>query len=155
MNYNKRAAAGTIALAICLSGGAIALAGAANADSSNAATPAVPAHTDEPTIVILTAGAQAHIVDTTLAAPLAAALQAPVLLTTPSEIDSSTAATIRRIDPDEIIIVGGSDAVSTTIETQAVRLIGGDRKDITRLAGQTRYDTARAIADALSATDAG
>jgi hypothetical protein len=79
--------------------------------------------------------------------PLAVAKDAPLLLTTPSSLDPAVAKEIERVAPSgsTVYLLGGTAALSSTVEDQVAAL--GD--DPVRLAGQTRFGTAVAVAQAL------
>jgi putative cell wall-binding protein len=68
---------------------------------------------------------------------------APVLLTQPNDVPDTVLAAIDAIDPAEVVLLGGttaiSDAVKTEVETAAPTV---------RRAGPTRYDTAAALSSA-------
>ncbi|HEX9549520.1 MAG TPA: cell wall-binding repeat-containing protein [Candidatus Limnocylindrales bacterium] len=70
---------------------------------------------------------------------------APVLLVARDRIPDSIAAELRRLAPAEIIILGGTAAVSASIE-EALR--GYTSGAVSRLAGSDRYDTSLAISRA-------
>jgi putative cell wall-binding protein len=81
--------------------------------------------------------------DALAAAPLAGALDAPVLLTLSAVLAPETRAEIERLGATDAYIIGGTGAVSQSAET-ALRAIGGMR--VTRLGGATRYETALEVA---------
>lgn len=76
------------------------------------------------------------------AAPLAVKLQAPLLLTPASRLNPGAAAEIRRLQPAQVIVVGGTGAVSATVVNELQALA----KSVTRLGGANRYETAQKIA---------
>lgn len=80
--------------------------------------------------------------DALVAAAPAGMLEAPILLTASDQLPGSTETTLAHLDPDELIVVGGSAAVSEDVAETA-----GEAADapITRLSGPTRFATARAI----------
>ncbi|WP_165391896.1 cell wall-binding repeat-containing protein [Zhihengliuella halotolerans] len=79
--------------------------------------------------------------DALVAAPAAARHEAPLLLTRTDRLDSTTATEIERLNPTEIVIVGGPAAVSEEVARQA----GKHSDQVTRLAGENRYETANKI----------
>ncbi|NLI92249.1 MAG: S8 family serine peptidase [Peptococcaceae bacterium] len=85
--------------------------------------------------------------DALAGAPLAYKYHAPVLLTSPNEISSDVLQTIRYLAPKRIIILGGTGAVSSSVQSELQKLAY-----VTRVAGETRYTTASAIADLLGTT---
>lgn len=82
----------------------------------------------------------ANFPDALAAAPAAAKMGGPVLLSAGGSLSSETASELDRLDPARIVLVGGtgvlSDAVASTADLYDT---GGG---VTRLAGIDRYDTA-------------
>jgi putative cell wall-binding protein len=79
-----------------------------------------------------------------LAGGAASALQRGVLLLTgPDELSSTTADAIRRRDPERIVIVGGSAAVSAHVEEQLQEIA-----PVKRISGEDRFATAVALSKA-------
>lgn len=76
------------------------------------------------------------------AGPAAAALEAPVVLTQPDVIPPATAKELRRLAPQEIVVVGGDGAVSSSVES-TLRTYAAM---VTRVSGADRYQTSRALA---------
>jgi putative cell wall-binding protein len=76
--------------------------------------------------------------DALVAGPPAGLDSAPVLLTAPNELPASVAAEIRRLRPTEIVIVGGTRAVSSRVQSQLTPLASA----VTRIGGVDRYATA-------------
>jgi len=83
--------------------------------------------------------------DSLAAAPLSKKLDAPILMTGSSALDSRTLAGIRELGARNIYIVGGTVAISQGIEDSL--------KDytVTRIAGQQGYDTAALISSYVGA----
>lgn len=79
--------------------------------------------------------------DALAAAPAAAALGAPLLLTPAAVLRADVLAEIVRLAPTRVRIVGGVSVVSRSVQTQLEKL--GYQVD--RLAGADRYATARSI----------
>ena len=75
--------------------------------------------------------------DSTAGAGLAGALDAPILLTSPSYLPGSISDAIKTLKASNVIILGGTSAVSSDVEN-ALR---GIVSNIERLWGDTRYDT--------------
>jgi subtilisin family serine protease len=84
------------------------------------------------------------------AAGLAGKLGAPVLLTGSASLDPAVAAEIRRLGAGTVWLAGGDAALSPAV-ADALRGLG---VEVRRLAGATRYDTARLIAEQLGSTTA-
>ena len=80
--------------------------------------------------------------DALAGAAVAAQGNAPVLLVTPTSIPSVVAAELQRLNPPEIIVLGGTPSVSAGVAAQLDAYTAGA---VTRLAGPSRYDTAIAI----------
>ncbi|OAA90787.1 cell wall-binding repeat-containing protein [Clostridium ljungdahlii] len=77
--------------------------------------------------------------------PLAHAYDAPILLTRVSALPDDIRAEITSLTPKNIVILGGTGVVSQGIE-DGLKAKG---YNVTRIAGQTRYDTAIQIAKEL------
>ncbi len=75
------------------------------------------------------------------ASPVASDLGAPVLLTEARELTATTHAELIRLSPGIVVIAGGTNAVSNSVET-SIRDLGFD---VTRIAGPDRYGTAAAL----------
>lgn len=83
-------------------------------------------------------------VDAIAAGAWAAQTGWPVLLTATETLSAATAAALDELDPDRVVVVGGTAAVSDTAAQQAAA--GGRRLD--RVAGDSRFATAAAVAAA-------
>ncbi|WP_153390203.1 cell wall-binding repeat-containing protein [Ornithinicoccus hortensis] len=66
---------------------------------------------------------------------------APILLVKADAIPSTTAAALAALAPSEIIVIGGTNSVSTGVEDTL-----GESADVRRIAGANRYETAALIA---------
>lgn len=102
---------------------------------------------------ILFVASGANFPDALSAAPVAAFLGAPLLLTDPNNVSSYVLAEIARLHPDRIIIVGGLAVVSQQVESQL-----GAYAEVARIAGSDRYETSRqlvgaAFLDRIATTD--
>jgi putative cell wall-binding protein len=83
-----------------------------------------------------------------LAGGPAAALQGgPLLLVAPDSIPATVAAELTRLQPQQIVLLGGTAAVSSAVESQ---LAGYTSGQVTRVAGADRYDTAAQLAGRFS-----
>lgn len=80
--------------------------------------------------------------DALAAGPAAAALGGPLLLTDPDSLPTSVRDEIVRLNPANIIVVGGTGAVSASVYAALTPLA----PSIERWAGTDRYDTSREIA---------
>ena len=88
------------------------------------------------------------------AAPLAYALDAPILLVAPGYIPGSVETIITELGSTKAYVIGGEAALSATVvdELEALGMASGD---ITRIGGENRYDTARLTALELDAVTGG
>ncbi|KGK91568.1 peptidase [Desulfosporosinus sp. HMP52] len=79
--------------------------------------------------------------DALAGAPLAYKLQAPILLSSSSELTEDVRVEIQRLAPKTVYLLGGTAALSARIETEL-----GQTYEVKRLYGYTAEGTARAIA---------
>lgn len=84
--------------------------------------------------------------DALSAAPIAAALGGPLLLTPRTALPAAVAAELQRLAPAEVIIVGGPAIVGDTVAHQ-VEALGSPTR---RIFGADRYATSRALIAALA-----
>lgn len=93
--------------------------------------------------------------DALSAAPLAAKLGGPLLLSTSRSLSPATEAEIRRLQPDHIIMLGGPGALSPMVE-RALRQLLPENGAVERISGVDRYATSLALAERgwPTATDA-
>ena len=84
--------------------------------------------------------------DALAAAPAAALSGAPILLVNPDSIPAATAQELARLGADRIVLLGGPVAVNAAV-AQALEAYA-DAGTVTRVWGQTLYDTAAAISAA-------
>ncbi len=75
----------------------------------------------------------------------------PVLLTHKDYLDNVTDQALTNVGITDVVIVGGTGAVSQTVEDQLVMHFGGNHDHVLRVAGVDRYQTADKLA--LWATD--
>lgn len=88
--------------------------------------------------------------DALAAGPAAAAVGAPLLLVEQASVPASTTAELARLAPSEIVVLGGTAAVSDGVLAALGRAVPG--ATVRRVAGTDRYATAaRAMADAFPA----
>jgi len=83
--------------------------------------------------------------DALSAAPLAGKYSAPILLTQNDVLPKSIDDEIKRLGVKELFIVGGTGVISAGVETA----LKAQSIKVTRISGQTRYDTAVAVAGHL------
>jgi putative cell wall-binding protein len=106
-----------------------------------AASEAFPSRSDDPSgrhIVFIASGT--NFPDALSAGPAASALLAPLLLVQQNGLPASTQAALDRLQPEKIVVVGGPASVSADV-AQAL----GKTAPVTRLAGDDRFATSRAI----------
>jgi len=77
-------------------------------------------------------------------AALAGAVGGPILLTEPGALPTAVATAISALGADKAIILGGTAAVSSAVESSLVALLGA--ADVDRIEGADRYGTAREVA---------
>ena len=90
--------------------------------------------------------------DALAAAPAAAALGGPVLLTQQDSLPDVTKTELQRLHPQRILIVGGLGVVSGSVETALGDLTNGT---VTRVAGNDRFATAADLATTTFTNGAG
>ena len=64
--------------------------------------------------------------DALAATTSAAAVQAPLLLTAPTELSPATRAEVERLAPQKVVVVGGPDHVGDNVLTELSGLVGGN-----------------------------
>ncbi|MEB1808294.1 MAG: cell wall-binding repeat-containing protein [Bacillaceae bacterium] len=84
--------------------------------------------------------------DALAGAPLAYKYDAPILLTAPNRLVGVTEQEIRRLKAKEVIILGGTVAVSEAVEQ---KLVNDLNLNVKRIAGKNRYETAELIASEI------
>lgn len=89
--------------------------------------------------------------DALAASPMATWNWAPILLTDRTSLPPATVDAIADLGITDVVIVGGTAAVSANVETQLNGLLGSTHVD--RIWGTTRYQTARKFAEWASDTN--
>lgn len=79
--------------------------------------------------------------------PLANELSAPLLLTRAHGLNADSRSEIERLNPNEVIILGGETAVSSAVEQE----LGELASTVTRIGGDNRFQTAELIAERVVA----
>jgi putative cell wall-binding protein len=102
---------------------------------------AISAGTFDPGVNVVYVANGLGFPDALAAGPAAAELGGPLLLVTASSIPSETATELDRLNPDEIIVAGGTGVVSDAVKTA----LGAYSSTVNRQAGLNRYATAAAI----------
>lgn len=82
--------------------------------------------------------------DALAAAPLAASLEAPILLTDRGEVPSATLVALVELGVQEVVLLGGTGVISQQVEDA----LAGGPFEVSRQAGAGRYETAAALAQA-------
>ncbi len=85
--------------------------------------------------------------DALAAAPFAYLVNAPILLTTPSQLGAATLTEIQRLKPKKIYLIGGKSAISEATES----MLQTAGYTVQRISGDNRYTTAISIADQMNA----
>jgi len=85
--------------------------------------------------------------DALASAPLAGALDAPLLLSAVETLPVDTAGELARLKPEHIIVLGGTGAIASEVASAAASAAGLTPDDVTRIGGMDRYETAALIAD--------
>ena len=80
--------------------------------------------------------------DALSAVPVAGAAGGPILLVPGTTIPGSVASELNRLNPDSIVVLGGTAVVSSQVETQLAAYTNGS---VTRIAGADRFATAAAL----------
>lgn len=88
--------------------------------------------------------------DAVAAAALAASYDAPVLLNPPKGLAGPVRDALQRLDTDQVTILGGTNAMSKTVEGE-LRDLG---LDVDRIAGGDRFETAAAVAESVTVRNA-
>lgn len=78
--------------------------------------------------------------------PLAYQTDSPILLTQKNQLSEVAKREIKRLKAEKVVILGGTAAVEKTVEDQLVKL----GLQVERIAGNTRFETARKIADKVN-----
>ncbi|TLM77161.1 MAG: cell wall-binding repeat-containing protein [Actinobacteria bacterium] len=93
--------------------------------------------------------------DALSASALAGAYDSPVILTPPGYLGTDANVEIMRMNAQRVVIVGGTAAVSDTVEDDLVAMGYDQPGDIERIAGVDRYQTSAQVADKVIALTAG
>jgi putative cell wall-binding protein len=104
---------------------------------------AVSAKAFQPNVPVAYLASGESFADALAAGPAAARGGGPVLLTQPGALPTSTATELNRLKPGAIVIVGGTTAVSSGVQTAVQQYTTGS---VTRVSGADRYDTAGLLA---------
>jgi autotransporter-associated beta strand protein len=108
---------------------------------ATAAQVAAETHPDGAHLVYVASGTSAA--DALTAGAVAAAANAPLLLVAHDRVPAATAQALRNLGPTRVVVVGGSTAISATVEAEVRRITG---TTVTRIGGADRYETAALLA---------
>lgn len=94
--------------------------------------------------------------DAVAASALSATTKRPVLLVTRDGLPEATADALNDLKISEVVIVGGPGSVSATVAARIEDSDGDGRNErkVTRVSGESRYDTSAAVADQAAAAGA-
>jgi putative cell wall-binding protein len=76
--------------------------------------------------------------------------RAPILLVTRDRVPASVASELQRLDPNTLVLLGGTAAIASSVKSDLESLTGAS---VQRLAGGDRYATAAAISAASFGSD--
>ena len=79
---------------------------------------------------------------------LAGCLDAPILITAPGDLPATIEAEIERLGATDVVIVGGTAAVSVAVEDRLSDEMG---LSVERIGGRDRYEVSRRIAEEVRA----
>lgn len=86
--------------------------------------------------------------DAAAAAPLAYALDGPILLSGSAALDSRAAAELKRLKPRRVLLVGGTGSLSDRVKNSVRSTL--PLANVERIAGPDRYSTAAAVSKRLT-----
>ncbi|WP_052504482.1 SpoIID/LytB domain-containing protein [Rossellomorea aquimaris] len=84
-------------------------------------------------------------IDALTGSVLAKKLDSPLLLTTSKSLPDTVLDEIKRLQPEKVYLLGGTNAISSNVENQLKGL-----SDVTRISGAERYETAVKVADEIN-----
>ena len=87
--------------------------------------------------------------DALAAGPAASYLGGGLLLVTPTSIPEIVAAELERLQPDRIVVVGGTPAINADVE----EALGDYSSDVDRIGGDDRFETSRMVVEDAWGTD--
>lgn len=102
---------------------------------------------DSSTDTVIIASAYS-VVDGVSATPLASIKNAPILLVDKNEVTNSTKEELKRLNPSNIILIGGTDVVNDNIYKEVKSILPS--ASIKRIGGINRYETSLNIAKEMS-----
>jgi putative cell wall-binding protein len=137
-------------MALALTGLSLAVSGASSAptfsrlsgDDRYGTAAAISAATFAPGAPVAYVATGKAFADALSGGPAAAAGRGPILLTDPATLPAPTVSELQRLKPGKIVILGGTTAVSTDVETRLGSFTSGS---VVRIAGTDRYETSAAL----------
>ena len=105
----------------------------------------------KPGVPVVYVATGASYPDALAGAPAARIGNGPLLLTAPGYLPTATATELARLKPGRIVILGGTGAVSSSVQRT---LDGYTAGSVTRISGADRYATAAAISTAVAPSGA-
>jgi putative cell wall-binding protein len=109
---------------------------------------AISAETFSPGVAIAFVATGETFPDSLAAGPAAGRLKSPILLTPRAELAAATRTELARLAPQQIVVLGGTAAISPSVEGGLANYTAGS---VTRLAGADRFATAARISAAYFA----
>lgn len=103
--------------------------------------------TFEPGVPVAFIATGANFPDAMTGGPLAASIGSPVLLVIGDVVPPATASELRRLRPDRIVVLGGTEVVSAEVAEELVPFVDSVAS-VERLSGDNRFETAAEIARA-------
>lgn len=131
---------GEATVGACSGGGAICR--VASADRYGTAV-AASQHANGPDTAVVYIAVGTNFPDAIAAGPAAAHEAAPILLVQTSTVPGSTMAELQRLDPDLVVVVGGTSAIAESVAAAIADNLPG--ATVQRRWGDHRYDTAVAL----------
>lgn len=135
------AIAGDVAAALAVAAGGVPLDRVAGQTRYETAA-AVSAATFDPGVPVAYVATGADFPDALAGSAAASAQGGPVLLTTATALPTATAQELQRLRPQQIVVLGGTAAIGSAVESQLAEF-----GEVLRVAGPDRYSTAAAITE--------
>jgi len=122
----------------------VPVAGASRYDTAAQVAKRVDALSTSKTVFLATG---TNFPDALAASSLAAAMKAPIMLTRPTDLPAETLAELRTFAPTRVVVCGGTGAVSDAVLSKVRTELNLSSANTPRLAGASRYETAKKIID--------
>lgn len=101
--------------------------------------------TDEAPVPVVYIASGVNYPDALSAGPLAAQMGGSMLLVSPTSIPDSVREELGRLEPEKIVIVGGTGAISLSVERDLEQYVEDDPRRVDRVGGANRYEVSRAL----------